>query len=391
MVALPFSKDEYRQRLRKVRDQMARRGIELLVVTDVANQYYLTAYDGWSFYTPQIVLVQIEDEEPYWLGRGIDSTGGRLTVWMNPDNSVGFPDHYVQQNDRHPMDWMADWIKAKGWGSRRIGIETETYYYSPRAHDHLVRGLPNAVIVEANLLVSWIRAVKSPAEIEYMRRAARLVEAATKVAQEMIAPGVRECDSVAAIYQAQIASSKEWAGDVTSLPPTILAGENATAAHMLWTDRRYEKDETVATELAGACRHYTSGLARTMHLGKPTKKLQDTTKAVLEGMDNVLAMMKPGVTGEEVEMTFRTTIAKYGLKKESRCGYSIGIGYPPDWGEHTISLRAGDKSVLEPGNVIHVMLGMWFDTWGMEVSETVLIKDKGNECITNFPRDVLYK
>ena len=154
MVALPFSKDEYRQRLRKVRDQMARRGIELLVVTDVANQYYLTAYDGWSFYTPQVVLVPIEDEEPYWLGRGIDATGGRLTVWMNPDNSVGFPDHYVQQNDRHPMDWMADWIKAKGWGSRRIGIETETYYYSPRAHEHLVRGLPNAVIVEANLLVS---------------------------------------------------------------------------------------------------------------------------------------------------------------------------------------------------------------------------------------------
>jgi Xaa-Pro dipeptidase len=233
--------------------------------------------------------------------------------------------------------------------------------------------------------------VKSPAEVDYMRKAARLVEAATRTAQEIIAPGVRECDSVAAIYQAQIASQKGFAGDITALPPTILAGENATAAHMLWTDRKYGKEETVATELAGACRHYTAGLARTMHLGKRNKKLDDTTKAVLEGMDAVLDMMKPGVTAEEVELTFRTTIAKYGLKKESRCGYSMGVGYPPDWGEHTISLRAGDKSVLEPGNVIHVMLGMWFDTWGMEVSETVLLKPKGNECLTQFPREVFYK
>jgi Xaa-Pro dipeptidase len=391
MVPLPFSKDEYRQRLRRLRDQMARRGIDLLIVTDVANQYYLTAYDGWSFYTPQIVVVPIEDEEPYWLGRGIDAIGGKLTIWMSPDHSMGFPDHYVQQNDRHPMDWMADWIKGKGWGSRRIGIETETYYYSPRAHAHLVKGLPNAAISEANLLVAWLRAVKSPAEIEYMRKAARLVEAAMRAAYDSIATGVRECDSVPPIYRAQLSSQEGWAGDATAIPPTILAGDNSAAPHMLWTDRKYGETETIALELAGACRHYTAGLARTMHLGKPAKKLKDAGKAVLEGMDAVLDMMKPGVTGEEVELTYRTTIAKYGLKKESRCGYSIGIGYPPDWGEHTISLRSGDKSVLEPGNTIHVMLGMWFEGWGMEVSETVLVTPKGNECITEFPREVFYK
>ena len=84
-------------------------------------------------------------------------------------------------------------------------------------------------------------------------------------------------------------------------------------------------------------------------------------------------------------------LGRHGLTKESRIGYAIGVAYPPDWGEHTISLRQGDKSVLEPGNTVHCILGMWMDGWGMEISETILVTDKGCECLTQFPRDVFLK
>ncbi|TIU32097.1 MAG: ectoine hydrolase DoeA, partial [Mesorhizobium sp.] len=69
MIELPFARAEYQRRLGKIRAEMARRGIELLIVNDVANQHYITGYDGWSFYTPQVVLVPIEDIEPVWIGR----------------------------------------------------------------------------------------------------------------------------------------------------------------------------------------------------------------------------------------------------------------------------------------------------------------------------------
>ena len=391
MVPLPFERDEYVARLCATRVEMARRDLELLIVSDIANQYYLTGYDGWSFYLPQLVLVPLEDEGPVWIGRAMDAAGGKLTAWMKPENIIGFPETYVHRADRHPMDWMAEWIVAKGWGNRRIGIETDTYYYSPKAHARLTAGLPNATLADADLLVNWLRVVKSPAEIAYQRKAARLAEACVRGAYDVIAPGVRECDAVARIYQAQVAGSPDFAGDVSALPPTILAGENASAPHLMWSGRRFGANETIALELSGACRHYTAGLARTLQLGAKPAKVADVEKAVLEGMDAVLATMRPGATGEAVEAAWRAVIQRYGLKKESRIGYSIGIGYPPDWGERTISLRADDHNVLQPGNVFHCILGMWMDGWGIEVSETILVTDCGCETLTSFPRPIHQK
>jgi len=389
MITLPFEKAEYARRLNAIRVEMRRRDIELLAINDVANQHYVTGYDGWSFYTPQIVLVPVEEnEEPVWIGRAMDAAGGLLTAWMAPRNVVGFPETYVQHPDRHPMDWIAEWITSKGWGNRRIGIELEAYYYSPKAHARLVAGLPNARFSDADLLVNWVRSVKSAPEIDYLRKASRLAEAAVRAAYEVIEPGVRECDAIAKIQAAQVAGSAEFAGDITALPPTILGGENASAPHIMWSDRRFGTDETVALELAGVCRRYTAGLARTMQLGKASPQVSETAKAVIEGMDAVLGAIRPGIFAEDVEAAWRQVIARYGLKKESRIGYSIGVAYPPDWGEHTISLRPGDRSVLQEGNVLHSILGMWMDGWGIEVSETILVTASGCETLTNLPREI---
>lgn len=95
MIEVPFARDEYQQRLRKIRAEMAKRRLELLIVNDVANQHYMTGYDGWSFYTPQIVLVPLEEVEPVWIGRAMDAAGGLLTAWMKSENVVGFPEDHV--------------------------------------------------------------------------------------------------------------------------------------------------------------------------------------------------------------------------------------------------------------------------------------------------------
>jgi Xaa-Pro aminopeptidase len=390
MVSLPFEKLEYQQRLMRVRTAMEASAIDILIVNDIANQHYLTAYDGWSFYTPQIVLVTIDDEDPFWIGRAMDAAGGRLTVWFEPSHVVGYPEDYVQNRDRHPMDWIAGWIRSKGWGARRIGVELEAYYYSPKAHARLGAALPDAKIIDASLMVNWLRARKSSAEIALMRRAARIAEGAMQVAYGVIKPGVRECDAVAEIYAAQIAGRTGEAGDLTALPPTILGGVNATAPHIMWSDRRFGVNETVALELAGASRRYTAGLARTLQIGSPSKAVLATAKAVLEGMSAVVSAIRPGLSAEAVEGVWRQVIAQYGLQKESRIGYAIGLGYPPDWGEHTISLRPGDSTVLEVSNTLHCILGMWMEGWGMEISETILVTDAGCECLTDFPREVFF-
>ena len=188
-----------------------------------------------------------------------------------------------------------------------------------------------------------------------------------------------------------MAGSPDFAGDITALPPTILGGVNASAPHIMWSDRRVGANETVALELAGACRRYTAGLARTMQLGRMPAEVARTAEAVLEGMDAVLEATRPGVAAESVEAAWRSVIQRHGLEKESRIGYSIGLAYPPDWGEHTISLRPGDRAELEPGNVLHAILGMWMEGWGVEVSETILVTESGSETLTDFPREIFVK
>ena len=388
MIKPPFSKEEYQARIARVRARMAELNLDALIVTDVPNQNYLTGYDGWSFYTPQIVALSLEEGEPYWIGRAMDAVGGRLTAHMPPEYVVGFPEDHVHKTDIHPMDWIANYLKDLGWDGKRIGYESDTFFFSPRAFACLQKGLPNARFIDADTLVNWIRSVKSETELNYMRMAAEIAAKVHERAREVIRVGVRQCDAVGELFKVQMSGHPEIAGDITSLCPLIMAGETASAPHLMWTEDTFEDGQTCALELSAAVRHYNVGLARTVHLGNPPKELNDTAKAVEEGLEAVLDMMKAGVTAGDVEAAWRGVISRYGVKKESRIGYGIGLGYPPDWGERTISLRANEATVLEPNNTVHVMLGMWMDGWGMEMSETVRVTENGNECLTSFPRGV---
>ena len=81
-VELPFTRLEYADRLARVRASMDARGIEVLVAADPSNMSWLTGYDGWSFYTPQAVIVT-GDGEPWWWGRRMDANGARRTIHMD--------------------------------------------------------------------------------------------------------------------------------------------------------------------------------------------------------------------------------------------------------------------------------------------------------------------
>ena len=103
---LYFPMSEYDRRIQKTRAEMARRGFDLLVVSDPSNMAWLTGYDGWSFYVHQAVLLGLEGE-PVWWGRKMDGNGALRTCFMAPDNIAGYPDIYVQNPERHPMEHLA--------------------------------------------------------------------------------------------------------------------------------------------------------------------------------------------------------------------------------------------------------------------------------------------
>jgi ectoine hydrolase len=387
-----FETSEYLERIKKTKDRMAQAGIDVLIVADPANMNYLTGYDGWSFYVPQVVVVNIDEEEPIWIGRGMDVNGAKHTTFLSHTNIFGYPDDYVQSLIKHPMNFVADILKEKGWESKAIGVEMDAYYFSARCYEELTKTLPAGKFKDGNLLVNWVRNIKSAQEIEYMKQAGKIVEKVMQTAIDTVAPGVRECDAVAAIYQAQISGTAEYGGDYAAIVPMMPTGEKTSTPHLTWTDEPYENEIAVNLELA-ACRHrYHCPMARTLYLGSnPPVKLKDTAEVVVEGLNAALDAIKPGMLCQEVELVWRNIIAKAGLEKESRIGYAMGLNYPPDWGEHTASLRPGDKTVLAPNMTFHMILGMWMDDWGFECSESFRVTGAGCETFAQFPRKLFIK
>ena len=84
-IALPFSRDEYANRINSVRTAMREANIEVLFTCDPSNMAWLTGYDGWSFYVHQCVVLNLEGE-PFWYGRGMDANGAKRTVFMQHEN-----------------------------------------------------------------------------------------------------------------------------------------------------------------------------------------------------------------------------------------------------------------------------------------------------------------
>ncbi|MFM9844283.1 MAG: M24 family metallopeptidase [Dongiaceae bacterium] len=385
---LCFSREEFRARLEKSWASMQRHGLDLLIVSDPANMAWITGYDGWSFYVHQCVLVPL-GEEPIWFGRMQDVQGAYRRTYLPHDRVVGYQDHYVQSIDRHPMDCLAAVIGERGYAKGAIGMEFDNYFCSAAAHLSLEKHLPNAIITDATYLVNWLRVVKSPAEIGYMRSAARIIEGVFERVRTVMKPGMRQCDLVAEIYDAAIRGKGEHWGDYTAIVPLIGAGPEAAAPHLTWTDEALRANEGIFLELAGAHRRYHCPMSRTFYIGKPDQKFRDTEKAVREGLEAGLEKAKPGNTCEDIAVAFYTAIEHRGLKKESRTGYSIGLSYPPDWGEHTMSLRRGDHTELRPGMAIHFMPGLHFGDWGFQITESILITPNGHECLANVPREIL--
>ena len=388
---IPFSQAEYDRRLALTRKAMEAAGIDLLFVTDPSNQNWLTAYDGWSFYVHQGVLVPM-DGAPIWWGRHMDMMGGHRTCWMEDGNILGYGDHYIQSTLRHPMQDLAARIREMGLGTARIGVEMENYYYSAKAHAVLTAELPEARLADATALVNWQRLVKSDEEIAFIRKAARISEKVVQVALDRAAPGVRKNDLVADIMHAGITGVDDIWGDYPAIVPLTPSGLDATAAHLTWNGERMRTGEATFFELSGCYRRYHAPLCRTVFLGTPPPEMLQAENAQLEGIEAGLEAARAGNRACDIANAFYRVLERHGIHREGRCGYPIGLSYPPDWGERTASIRPEDETVLEPGMTFHFMPALWMESWGLETTETILIRQSGPaETICDMPRKLFVK
>lgn len=387
-----ITRAEYDERLRAVRARMDLAGLSALLVTDPGNIYYLTGYNAWSFYTAQMLFVPA-DGDMILFTREMDAHGAHRTSWLPPTSIVGYPERYVHRPHLHPFDWVAlairqRWLVAPA-ATGSVGLEMDSHFTSPKGARALAHNLPEWKIVDCFELVNWVRLVKSPAEIQLMRAAARVTTKAMEAAIEAIDIGVPQNVVAAEIARAQALGDGEAWGDYPSIVPMLPTGAAADTPHLTWTNQPFAAGDAVVVELAGAHRRYNVPLARTVMLGEASDELLRLEEAVAAGLQAVLDTTRAGVVASALSHAWNWKLAEFGLEKSSRLGYSVGIGYPPDWGERTVSIRGEDETTLEENMTFHIICGMWMTGYGYEVSESIRVTSDGVETFTSFPRGLI--
>jgi len=261
-----FTKEEYKQRLKKVQAAMQEKGIELLISHDTNNMNYLTGYDAWSFYYAQCAIVHVNAEEPLCFVRAQDAGGAYIKTYLKNENVIVYDENYIHTWPRHPYDYLVEIIKERKWDKLSIGLEMDAHYFTAFCYEKIKQGLPNAKIKDSERLVNWTRLVKSDTEIGFMKSAAIISQKGMKTAMEIINPGVRQCDAVGEIQKSLFCGTSEFGGEYASIATLLPTGKGTSASHLTATQDKFVTGEATIIELSGVYKRYHAPMARTVLL-----------------------------------------------------------------------------------------------------------------------------
>ncbi|MCH8077247.1 MAG: aminopeptidase P family protein [SAR324 cluster bacterium] len=374
---LPFSVEEYRGRVKKVQAEMERRNLDFLLIHTPTNNYYLSGLRTIGTYSYMMLMVPREGD-PIHFNRWIEETILQGTSWV--------PNVEFHKDTEHYLDATVRVLGERGMDSGRIGIEKNAWYLTIKDFEALKERLPNVEWVDSSMLVDSLRLIKSPAEQEYSRRAGQLASDAMRATLDAIKEGATEGDLMATAYSTMYRGGCDY----PSLPPLINSGVRHSMAHGSGEGNAVKKEEAVHLEIGVSMKRYHAATLRAAFLGNPPKHFMELTDLCNRALEAGLTLMRPGTPAEQVDHAVRKVIddAGYGHKFRHKAGYSIGVGFPPDWSEAgAMMLRGGESRPLEPGMIFHILPAIFeYREYGVGMSETVLITENGHEVLTNVER-----
>lgn len=375
-----FPRTEYIRRLTAVKSEMARSDVDALIVSHSPNITYLTGYTARSAYVPQGLVVSMDKEEPTFILRRMDAPAAIHQAFLERDNIIGYSEGLIGNPESDGFDAIIDVLREVGLENKSLGLELG--HLSAQTAEKFKRNMPTASIADCSKLVASIRSIKSDLEISAMREAAAIADAGIMRAGELIRPGVREADIMGEVAATLARGANGKSGtDFASM--FFCSSPRTGTCHIRWSEDVIRDGSQINLELGGVRHGYVAAIMRTFSVGKPSERLRQIHEAELAGLEMALNAVRPGATCSDVASAFNRTIAKYGFKKESRCGYGIGI----DWTEPTASLKEGDMTVLRPNMTFHLMLGNWIEEdFGYVISETFRVTEDGVEVLTRAPR-----
>ncbi|HAD30146.1 MAG TPA: peptidase M24, partial [Methylophaga sp.] len=380
---MTFPFEEYERRLRELRERIAERHMDAVVISDPENIMYLTDYQttGYSFF--QALVVPLEDE-PFMITRKLEESNVIHRTWVE----ITRP--YPDTGDAIQM--LVDALREFGLDKKRIGYERNSYFFPAYHQDCIHTTLTDGKLLDCFGIVEEGRVCKSAMEIALMQNAARATEAGMQAGIDAVQEGVTENEIGAAISAAMFRAG----GEPPAVMPYVTSGPRTMIGHATWEGRIVQPNEHVFLEVGGCYRRYHTAMMRTIVLGALSPSMYKAQEIMKMALDAVHKNFQPGMTVSDADNMIRNIITKndIGARLVTRSGYSIGIAFPPSWDEgYIVSLKQGESAVLKPGMTFHIIPWMWGidgdKTCG--ISDTIHITEDGCESFFTMDRDFVVK
>lgn len=367
-----FPESEYSSRQQRLRSALQGARIDTCVITSPENVCYLTGHATPGYYTYQALVFPV-DGDPTLIMRESEVINAEELTFIRKIR--GYPDNV------DPIAATAE-VVLSGGRAIHLGIDEKSWFLTPYQHRRLLAEITPAKVSGIDDLVAGLRLLKSPLEIEAIRRAADIVNRASEAAIAAIAPGVRERDVAATLFDTMLREGSEFLG----MEPFVASGPRSGSIHASWSDRIIEKGEPVLFELAAAHHRYHAVLMHTVKVGSLPDDLERIAETCRKAREATIAKMQPGNTAEDCHVACVETIKADGAIEyyRKRTGYSVGLAFAPDWGEGSIlSLGYGQHTKLQAGMVLHAVPAIRIPgRGGIGLSATVLVTDDGPDVLT---------
>ena len=371
-MAIHFSKEEFSERKSKVIKELKKQNLNGLLMFRQESMYWLTGYDTFGYVYFQCLILTTKGELVL-LTRAPDLRQAQNTsiikdikIWIDKENA-------------NPADELKNILSELELEKSNLGVEYEAYGLTGRNAIRLNDSLKNFTMLhDKSELISYLRIVKSPAEIIYVKKAAELADDAMEIVWKYAHAGQDEAKILAEMQSAIF----KGGGDYPANEFIIGSGKNALLCRYQSEKRKLDEIDQLSLEWAGTYKHYHSAMFRTVPIGKVNDKQKKMYAACVEALKSCENKLKPGNKVGEVFDVHADVFDRLGYKKSrmNACGYSLGTTFSPNWMDWPM-LYTGNPHVIQPGNVffMHMILMDSDNELAMNLGETYLVTETGNE------------
>jgi Xaa-Pro aminopeptidase len=393
LVKLRISWGEYRRRIARVREVMAERELDALLLASGKSMFYLSHFTHMTTERPAILLVP-PDGDLVFMGPLLEADHLRHQTRL-----VGEVRTYLDYpGDKHPIELFAEWLTDMGYGKAKLGADNPAGATGAMGYTGppLTEKMPDAEFEKAKDIIWSMRLCKSEEELDLIKESAKWGNLAHQLLQDYTTPGIWDVEvSLMATLEASAIMKKALGPDYEQIrggrkPASAgfrgQVGWKSAMPHSIGIERVIEEGDVLVTGAGSDVGGYGSELERTMIVGQPTPKMERYFEVMVKSQDAAIEALGPGVKCSEVDRAAGKVIVDAGYEGLIRhhTGHGIGLeGHEPPW------LDRGNDEELRPGMVVSIEPGIYeLGYAGFRHSDTAIITEDGYELVTYYPRDI---